>query len=44
MPQTCALQILTLAVAVSALGLGGLSVAARFDDRTTRRLDLGRGD
>jgi hypothetical protein len=44
MPQTCAFQILALAVAVSALGLGGLSVAARIHDRTTRRLDLRRSD
>jgi hypothetical protein len=42
--QTYALQILAIAVAMSALGLGGLFVAARVNDRSTRRLEARRGD
>ena len=44
MPQNYALQILAVAVAISALGLGGLFVAARIYDRNTRRLEARQGD
>jgi uncharacterized protein YneF (UPF0154 family) len=44
MPQTHALQILVVAVAMSALGLGGLFVAARIYDRNTRKLEARQGD
>ena len=44
MPQTHALQILAVAVAKSALGLGGLFVAARIHDRNTRKLEARQGD
>ncbi|GJE50634.1 hypothetical protein GOFOIKOB_3684 [Methylobacterium tardum] len=44
MPQTYALQIPVVAVAVSAPGLGGLFVAARIYDRNTRKLEARQGD
>jgi len=44
LPQSYALQILMIAVAMSVLGLGGLFVAARIYDRNTRRLEARRGD
>lgn len=44
MPQTHALQILAVAAAMSALGLGGLFVAARIYDRNTRKLEARQGD
>jgi uncharacterized protein YneF (UPF0154 family) len=44
MPQSYVLQILALAVAMSALGLGGLFIASRLYDRKTRQLEARRGD